>query len=145
MRLWTLHPQYLDRMGLLAVWREGLLALKVLSGETKGYRNHPQLERFKATRNPVVTISWYLHIIAEEASRRGYCFDSKKLGKVRTPEMIAVERGQISYEFNHLLNKLKTRDPERWKVNKNADPIQLHPLLYEIPGSVATWEKVSGK
>ncbi|MEN6399799.1 MAG: pyrimidine dimer DNA glycosylase/endonuclease V, partial [Rectinema sp.] len=29
MRLWTLHPQYLDQKGLTAAWREGLLAKKV--------------------------------------------------------------------------------------------------------------------
>ncbi len=47
MRLWSLHPKYLDRQGLLAVWREGLLAQKVLQGKTKGYKNHPQLKRFQ--------------------------------------------------------------------------------------------------
>jgi len=30
MRLWTIHPKYLDRQGLLALWREALLAQKVL-------------------------------------------------------------------------------------------------------------------
>jgi len=25
MRLWTLHPKYLDARGLVALWREGLL------------------------------------------------------------------------------------------------------------------------
>jgi Pyrimidine dimer DNA glycosylase len=48
MRIWSLHPQYLDRQGLTAAWREGLLAQKVLTGTTKGYRNHPQLRRFRA-------------------------------------------------------------------------------------------------
>jgi hypothetical protein len=32
MRLWSLHPRYLDAKGLQAVWREGLLAKKVLQG-----------------------------------------------------------------------------------------------------------------
>ncbi|MBN1758733.1 MAG: hypothetical protein JW863_10465, partial [Chitinispirillaceae bacterium] len=143
-RLWSLHPKYLDRMGLLAVWREGLLARKVLAGETKGYRNHPQLERFKATRNPVKSVSWYLKKIAEEASQRGYRFNTEKLGMARKPETIPVEKGQISYEFNHLLNKLQIRDPERYNAFRNAGVIQLHPLFQEIAGSVATWERVSG-
>lgn len=30
MRLWSIHQSYLDRQGLLAVWREGLLAQGVL-------------------------------------------------------------------------------------------------------------------
>lgn len=32
MRLWSLHPSYLDAVGLVALWREGLLARKVLQG-----------------------------------------------------------------------------------------------------------------
>ncbi len=40
MRLWSLHPKYLDVKGLVRAWREGLLARKALGGETKGYRNH---------------------------------------------------------------------------------------------------------
>jgi Pyrimidine dimer DNA glycosylase (EC 3.2.2.17)/DNA-(apurinic or apyrimidinic site) lyase (EC 4.2.99.18) len=52
MRLWSIHPKYLDVQGLLGLWREGLLAQKVLLGETKGYRNHPQLIRFKRTSDP---------------------------------------------------------------------------------------------
>lgn len=53
MRIWSLHPQYLDRQGLTAGWREGLLAQKVLTGTTKGYRNHPQLRRFRAAGDGV--------------------------------------------------------------------------------------------
>ena len=43
MRLWSIHPRYLDSMGLVALWREALLAQAVLRGETKGYKFHPQL------------------------------------------------------------------------------------------------------
>ncbi|MFP3165813.1 MAG: pyrimidine dimer DNA glycosylase/endonuclease V, partial [Nitrososphaeria archaeon] len=34
MRLWSLHPSFLDKQGILGVWREGLLAQKVLIGKT---------------------------------------------------------------------------------------------------------------
>ena len=143
MRLWSLHPEYLDRMGLLAVWREGLLARKVLLGKTKGYRNHPQLYRFKATKNPVASVSWYLKIVAEEASVRGYHFDRSKLGTIRKPKMLSVSSGQISYEFNHLQKKLKIRDQERFHQLGTLRSIRLHPLFYEVPGPVEPWEKVS--
>ena len=53
MRLWSIHPKYLDTKGLLAVWREALLAKKVLENKTKGYKNHPQLERFKQQNDPL--------------------------------------------------------------------------------------------
>ena len=52
MRIWSLHPKYLDTKGLVALWRETLLAKHVLEGKTKGYRNHPQLDRFKKAQNP---------------------------------------------------------------------------------------------
>lgn len=68
MRLWTLHPKYLDRQGLLALWREGLLAQAVLAGKTKGYRNHPQLIRFKSARDPLAAIGCYLTIVHREAA-----------------------------------------------------------------------------
>lgn len=37
MRIWSLHPSYLDAKGLVALWRETLLAQKVLLGATVGY------------------------------------------------------------------------------------------------------------
>ena len=52
MRLWTLHPRYLDARGLVALWREALLAQKVLRGKTRGYRAHPQLQRFREQADP---------------------------------------------------------------------------------------------
>ena len=58
--LWSLQPGLLDRMGLLALWREGLLAQKVLLGQTTGYRFHPQLKRFQGSKNPVGAINTYL-------------------------------------------------------------------------------------
>src|SRR5579862_5032823 len=79
MRLWTLHPKYLDAKGLVALWREALLAQKVLRGKTKGYRHHPQLARFKAHENPVVALAAYLREVHKEAKRRGYAFDGSKI------------------------------------------------------------------
>ncbi|MFN3505685.1 MAG: pyrimidine dimer DNA glycosylase/endonuclease V, partial [Caldimicrobium sp.] len=60
MRLWSIHPMYLDARGLVALWREALLARKVLIGETSGYRNHPQLVRFKRSASPLDAINRYL-------------------------------------------------------------------------------------
>ena len=37
MRLWSLHPRCLDAKGLVALWREGLLAQEVLRGKTRDY------------------------------------------------------------------------------------------------------------
>ena len=76
MRLWSIHPSLLDRVGLVALWREALLAQKVLLGATKGYRHHPQLDRFRQSSNPIRAIASYLWSVADEAQERGYRFRS---------------------------------------------------------------------
>ena len=70
MRLWSVHPRYLDAQGLVAIWREALLARAVLRGATKGYRHHPQLERFRAHASPRYAICAYLSAIQAEAYER---------------------------------------------------------------------------
>jgi len=107
MRLWSISPKYLDRQGLLAVWREGLLAKHVLEGKTKGYKNHPQLIRFKDSKDALAYINNYLLTIYKEAENRGYKFSLNKLdGLKKISNHIRVSTSQVTYEFNHLLNKL---------------------------------------
>jgi len=117
MRLWSLHPAYLDAQGLVALWREGLLARKVLLRRTKGYRDHPQLERFKAQPDPVAAIDTYLLGVFKEAKRRGYHFDRNKLAGHAFRKKIGVTDGQLRYEMDHLRKKLKKRAPEALKKN----------------------------
>ena len=141
MRLWTLHPKYLDSKGLVAVWREGLLAQAVLEGKTKGYKNHPQLERFKALKDPVSAIGSYLHEVKEEANSRGYKFNGSKIRKTGTVTGIQTTSGQIDHEWGHLLQKLKVRsklDYERMIKIKKVDP---HPVFQIVPGEKESWEK----
>ena len=140
MRLWTLHPRYLDRQGLLALWREGLLARAVLHGQTRGYRHHPQLERFRAQPAPELAIDAYLAAVQEEATARGYRFDRSKLGPQAAVPAIAAAQGQLDLEWQHLLGKLAVRDRllfERWR---HAQPA-CHPLFLLQPGPVAPWER----
>jgi hypothetical protein len=141
LRLWTLHPKYLDRQGLLAVWREGLLAQAVLNGNTKGYKNHPQLERFKHHPDPLRAIGYFLQVVHEEAKERGYKFDGSKVGSTKKPQSIQTTSGQLEYEIEHLLKKFQTRsrpDYQRFVTVKNPEP---HPLFHIIPGEIETWEK----
>jgi hypothetical protein len=140
MRLWSIHPCYLDPKGLVALWREALLAQKVLQGDTKGYRNHPQLIRFKNTDNPVGAIAVYLRFVADEGDNRGYKFDRDKIAKKRFSEKITVTSGQVEYEFKHLLGKLKERSPELYKRYKVIDKINIHPMMQKISGDVEPWE-----
>lgn len=142
MRIWSLHPQYLDTKGLLALWRETLLAQKVLQGKTKGYKNHPQLLRFKNTKDPLAFIGAYLYIVAQEAVSRNYSFDqSKILKKGRRKNSLSVTNKQVLYETQHLLEKLRRRDPARFRQFKGKK-LKLHPLFYSVSGPVESWEKI---
>lgn len=142
MRLWTLSPAYLDRQGLLALWREALLARKVLEGNTKGYKNHPQLNRFKDSDNPSDYIQSYLWSICEEAAARNYTFDSSKAGDLKKNlKKIKVKQGQIDYEFRHLLNKLQKRDPGRYQQFSKVKNPEINDLFAAVPGGLEDWEK----
>jgi hypothetical protein len=143
MRLWSIHPQYLDAKGLVALWREGLLAQAVLAGQTKGYRNHPQLTRFLHSTSPLSTISAYLREVHVESLRRGYQFDERKIGEIASFHTLPVTRGQLEYEWEHLTSKLRSRDPE-WLKRFDAikEPVP-HPLFHVIKGGIASWEVVS--
>jgi hypothetical protein len=141
MRLWSIHPQYLDAKGLVALWREGLLAQAVLAGQTRGYRNHPQLERFRDRDGAIAS---YLHHVVDEAEVRGYNFDRSKLPPTNPAPTIEVSDGQLRFEWQHLLAKLRVRDPERLlRFAKIRKPLP-HPFFVVVPGSVAAWEKSRG-
>ncbi len=143
MRVWSIHPQYLDSRGLVALWRETLLAQAVLRGETKGYRNHSQLERFKNHSAPQTLIALYLQGIHAEAVARGYNFDQTKIHSPEGSFTLPVTQGQVDYEWSHLMEKLRVRQPdlhEKWAgVNSPA----LHPLFVVCPGDIEPWEKWS--
>lgn len=141
MRLWSLHPAYLDARGLVALWREGLLAQKVLRGATKGYRHHPQLIRFRAQRDPPGAIAAYLFEVHAEAVRRGYSFDRSKVGPAVRRLRIAETRGQLAREWAHLMRKLRARDPARHVRLRSLRRPRAHPLFRAVPGPVRDWEK----
>ncbi len=141
MRLWSLHPRYLDRLGLVAVWREGLLAQKVLAGKTRGYQNHPQLERFRESENPPEAIAQYLLGVWREACRRGYCFSGEKIGPTGQDIFLQVSRGQLEFELQWLGEKLKKRDFRARQKLPPAERIDSHPLFRVVPGEIASWEK----
>ncbi|HUQ27623.1 MAG TPA: pyrimidine dimer DNA glycosylase/endonuclease V [Usitatibacter sp.] len=142
MRLWTLHPKYLDAQGLVALWREALLAQAVLRGRTLGYRNHPQLHRFRDHDRPRSAINAFLAEVHDESSRRGYSFDRAKVGPVRAPCQLIATSGQIEHEWDHLLRKLHSRDREayrRWCKLGQPEP---NPLFMIVTGPVAPWERL---
>jgi hypothetical protein len=145
MRLWTLHPKYLDVKGLTGLWREALLAQKVLQGGTKGYRNHPQLERFKALEDPSAALATYLVGVHEESLRRGYRFDVSKIGPGRYEGQVEETRGQLECEWEHLKAKLERRAPELLDEFLDVALPEPHPLFRIVPGPVREWERQGGK
>ncbi len=143
MRLWSLHPKYLDSKGLVALWRESLLAQNVLRGKTKGYRHHPQLVRFNSTATPVSALATYLLEIHREASLREYSFNFDKIDKGRITTKIKISDGQLNYEKEHLIKKLWSRDRKRYFSLKNQIDIESHPIFETVVGGLAEWEIVS--
>ncbi len=144
MRLWTIHPKYLDPKGLAALWREGLLAQAVLRGRTKGYARHPQLIRFRRSPTPVRCIAEYLRAVHAEGKRRGYRFNGGKIARGGTVAPIAATRGQIRHEWLHFKEKLRQRNP-RWLSDlKPVRRVEPHPLFEIVSGGVAEWEKGGG-
>lgn len=143
MRLWSIHPKYLDSKGFVALWREALLAKNVLEGKTAGYLNHPQLDRFKNSENPLDAINQYLSSIYEESVDRHFTFDSTKFRKPIVPLFLTVSEGQIKFEFEHLLCKLKGREINLYQKLKETKSIISHPMFKIIKGTIENWERVN--
>ncbi len=143
MRIWSLHPKYLDAKGLVALWRETLLAKHVLEGNTKGYKNHPQLKRFKESDRPLDAINFYLSEVYKEAVSRGYSFSVDKFSIIKKPLVITVTQGQVEYELKHLLSKLKAREPKLHKVLKRVVDIDVHPIFKVVNGAIESWEIIN--
>jgi hypothetical protein len=146
-RLWSLHPKYLDARGLVALWREALLAQAVLAGRTKGYVHHPQLERFRMGPPSTGYIADYLRAVSAEAVARGYRFDAAKIDAAgshatRATTPLRVTRGQLDFEWSHLRYKLESRDPELLKrLTRSVRMVEPHPLFQVRPGGIAAWER----
>ena len=141
MRIWSLHPAHLDRAGLVACWRESLLAQAVLAGRTRGYRHHPQLERFRAAESPAAAVGAYLWGLHREATGRGYRFDSSRIDATEdgcAGISLPVTDGQMRLERRHLEAKLAGRAPDLLPLPERLDP---HPLFHVVPGDVEAWER----
>lgn len=143
MRLWTLHPKYLDSTGLVALWREALLARAVLRGRTAGYRHHPQLERFRAEARPVEALNRYLDAVYAESLRRGFAFDRAKLGRSLPAPRVCANAGQLGFEWEHLLAKLRLRAPDQHARLVLVQSPKAHPLFRLVPGPVCGWERAA--
>lgn len=142
MRLWSLHPKYLDNKGLVALWREALLAKAVLEGKTVGYTNHPQLIRFRESDHSIECINQYLKHVHDESIERGYNFDRRKIDLFSYSKQLVATDKQIQYEYMHLLSKLKMRNQTEYARLSSQVDIVPHPLFKVVHGEIENWEKL---
>lgn len=140
MRLWSIHPSYLDNKGLVALWREGLLAQAVLADRTVGYRNHSQLIRFKAMPNPSHAISAYLYAVYQESVLRGYNFNQSLIDNFQSIPCFPVTSRQLDYEMAHLQRKVAQRNPSWYKLIDRVTTVVPHPVFEVVDGPVESWE-----
>jgi hypothetical protein len=143
MRIWSLHPKYLDTKGLVALWRETLLAKHVLEGKTIGYKNHPQLKRFRKAKYPLDMINLYLSEVYREAENRNFKFDKQKINWTFKKEKLPVTTGQLNYEVQHLMMKLKNRDNQKYQQLRSTPAFDCHPLFKPVDGDIEEWEIIT--
>ena len=142
MRIWSIHPKYLDNKGLVALWRESLLAKNVLDNRTQGYKNHPQLKRFKESKDPLACIHFYLSEIYNESTKRNYSFNKNLFSKEFKNPNLKITEGQLRFEIEHLRKKLKLRDKIKLREISTINRIEAHPVFQVIPGQIEDWEKI---
>ena len=141
MRLWTLHPKYLDAKGLVAAWREALLAQAVL-------RDRNDWLPKPSSTDPVppltLTGSKYRVLSSRAACRGKPAWVSVRPRKDRLPRggrsRLKATLGQLGYEWKHLRAKLAIRD-KAWlaSLGRVARP-DAHPTFRVVPGDVEDWE-----
>jgi hypothetical protein len=138
MRIWTVHPRYLDVKGFVALWRETLLGMETLKKHVKcqhyiPWYKHPQLAPFKAQSDPILYISNYLYLVLEESRRRNYNFDGSKLDAIPYCEnlpLIKASREVLVHEWLVCLGRYRVRSPKWFEEVKDISPLEVdpHPL-----------------
>lgn len=161
MRLWTIHPSFLDQKGLCGLWRETLVGLKALEkGPGAPWYNHPQLARFKVYPNGLAMLAEYAEHVLDEGHKRGYNFNTAllepylELYEMNFDGCIMVTKGQFDYEVEHFIRKLASRDEMRYQLYmEKMGPRSLYqpkievfvpnPVFRIVDGPIEVWEKVS--
>ena len=92
-----------------------------------------------ASENWTATIGAYLWAVLDEARSRGYNFDASRIATERLPISISVTRGQLDFERQRLMKKLRTRDQDRFRI-LGAAVARPHPILRVVAGGLEPWE-----
>jgi hypothetical protein len=156
-RLWSIHPEYLDRMGLLGLWREALLAQQVLHGETENYKNHSHMQRFYALpkEDAMQYMSDYLFFVWQEGKLRGYKLNVNHIKDPRNGgslsgsprKLFTVSSGQLALEYQILCMRTRNRDHKHFLGLEDKYPSHRmwvpkpNPVFTLIHGRKEEWEK----
>jgi hypothetical protein len=82
----------------------------------------------------VAAINSFLAAIHDESRARGYSFDAAKVGRARRQGKLRETRGQLAFEWQHLLAKLRARDPARHRALRGIESPEAHPLFRIVAG-----------
>jgi hypothetical protein len=138
MCLWSLHPEYQDPRGLVALWREALWCRRF--SEVKGAVMSPpsigSFSGFGVARRPLPR---YLYVVYAEAERRGYHFDVQRIPSEGHVDCVEVTHGQLAYEREYLKQSCN-RSPSWLTSIESASIPKPHPLFCIVSGTVAEWE-----
>ncbi|MDE0039296.1 MAG: DUF1722 domain-containing protein [Gammaproteobacteria bacterium] len=123
MRVWDIHPGYLNREGLLGEHRELHGVVSILRQATRGYSNHPETKRWKQR-------GWALRqrhrLLAAEMAFRGY--------RDRTPVRLRSAAGEWpdtfidspGRQFALLGEKYRDKQPGRIPLPRTSHELWSH-------------------
>ena len=87
-----------------------------------------------------------MRLVLIESEKRGYHFDKTKLPVQCIPvDFIMESQGQLDYEWQHLLKKLRVRNPDRFRSVSNVKSPDPNPIFRIVPGGISSWESIPKK
>jgi hypothetical protein len=144
MRIWSIHPKYLDSKELLNLWNETIQAKNEFLTKFSGHFSNKQLERFLDLKNPLEAINSYMSSIYREAVKRDFSVDDSFMDwDFDDSIQIPVTAGQISHEISKLKSRLRERDEKKLQKLNGRTFLELHPIFYSVPGTIEEWENDS--
>jgi len=90
-------------------------------------------------------IGSYLHAIHDEALRRGYGFDRRRIIRVSRRIRLKSTVHQLAYEWHHLKAKLTVRDRKRLATLRGIRRPDPHPSFRIVAGPIEDWELAEGR
>lgn len=83
----------------------------------------------------------FLTGLADEAERRGYHFDTRKILQSEIVDKIEETDGQLLFEWVQLQEKLEKRAPIPHRQFSDIIKPEPHPLFHIVSGGIRYWEK----